>query len=217
MSREWTARGSIRIARASIGALAVVLACGGVALGQETDSADSGASVLQSAGPARRVLVVAKIEETDARRVLERVACEELQKKGVLAMAGSDVLLPADLATADALRARAETLEIDGLLGFVVTSIDEEVKNSPSVGVGVGLPIDVGPFRIFAGTRVPLGGGVRAVRKVHVRASFYNSPSEPAWQETFTETLRDDNARVAKSIAKDAVRAIVRADLVGEP
>ncbi|NJN64740.1 MAG: hypothetical protein HC882_07590 [Acidobacteria bacterium] len=201
----------------SVGAILVALAWGGVALAQETEPSDTGDTVLQAQGPSTRVLVVAKIEETDARRVLERVACEQLARKGVLAMAGSDVLLPEDLATEDALRAKATALGIDGFLGFQVLSIDEEVKPTPSVGVGIGVPVRIGPFRVFAGTSVPLGGGVKAVRKVSVRARFYNRPDEPAWEEVFTETLRDDNTRIAEKIAKSAVRSILRADLAGKP
>ena len=54
--------------------------------------------------PARKILVVAKIQEETKRRQLEGAAQKELKEKGVEVILGSDVMVESDFASIDTIR-----------------------------------------------------------------------------------------------------------------
>lgn len=195
-------------------ALVASLASGGNVRAAETDPAPA---ALSGGGPARKVLVVAKIEEAEARNTLERVASEELRRKGVEALVGSEVLTAADLESADALRAKAETLGIDGLLGFFVLEIIDGETTTRPMDVYVDVPYHVGPYWWFAGSRVTLEGTVVSMPKITIAANFYNRPTgDPAWEKSYADIWRPEHReRIVKAIAHDSVRLITRKNLAG--
>src|SRR5262245_35973189 len=140
----------------------------------------------ENPAPARKVLVVVKIKEEAKQRAMEEQVRTQLQEKGVEVTLGSDVLTEADFASEATIRAKVESLGVDGVLGFVVLGVDESVRTtSASVSVGVGVPVGAGPFSVFVGGSKPLGGGQpKVTRTVHVRARFFSRPfAAPAWEK----------------------------------
>ena len=171
----------------------------------------------ESVAPARKVLVVAKIEEEAKRRALEEQVRLDLGDRGVEATLGVDVMSEADFASEDAIRKKVESLGVDGVLGFVVLGVDESVKtSSASVSVGVGVPVGIGPFSVFVGGSVPLGGGEpKVTRKVRVRARYFARPfAAPAWEKVYNETLTEDTAGLIQYLANSSDKALKKKKLI---
>ena len=166
--------------------------------------------------PASKVLVIAKVKEEGKRRQLEEQARSELRDKGVEATLGVDVLVDSDFASEDAIRAKVESLGVDGVLGFVVLGIDETVKNSSAhLSVGVGVPVNAGGFSMFIGGSVPLGGGPKVTRKVNLRARYFARPFQaPAWEKVYKENLFDDTTPLVQYLARDSVKALKKKKLI---
>ncbi len=196
--------------------LLVASALGSVALAQEPPAADSAA--LTGAGPSRKVLVIAKVQESAYRRALEDAFARELQRRGVEPLTGSAHLEEADFVSEQALAAKAVALGVDGVLGLTVANVQQDVQSAPSVGVSVGVPVRVGPFSLFAGTSVPLGGGTQSVNTVALRVRFYNRPGDPAWEKVLTERLKsvdsDHVASAARSVAAKTVKDLAKQKLI---
>ena len=190
-----------------------VLLIASVSLGTAEVKAETPADVT----PARKVLVVAKIEEEAKRRALEDQVRLDLQEKGVESILGSDVMSEADFASEETIRTKVESLGVDGVLGYVVLGVDESVKtSSASVSVGVGVPVGVGPFSVFVGGSVPLGGGEpKVTRKVRIRARYFASPfAAPAWEKLYNETLTEDTTSLIQYLASSSVKALKKKKLI---
>jgi hypothetical protein len=176
--------------------------------------AETGSPAASPAASPGKVLVIAKVQEETKRRQLEEEARTELRGKGIEATLGSDVLAASDFASEDAIRRKVESLGVDGVLGYVVLGVEESVKQSSaslSVGVGGGS----GPFSVFVGTSVPLGGAPKVVRKVKVRARYFARPfAQPAWEKIYNEKLTDDTARLVQFLAYDSVKALKKKKLI---
>jgi hypothetical protein len=201
-------RRSLRIAL-SLGTLALA------ALSPAAARADEPAPAAPAA--AGKVLVIAKVKEEGKRRQLEEEARTELRDRGVEATLGSDVLEESDFASEDAIRKKVESLGVDGVLGFVVLGVEENVKHSSaSVSVGVGVPVNVGGFSIFLGGSVPLGGGApKVTRKVSLRARYFARPFQaPAWEKVYKENLLDDTTPLVQYLAHDSVKALKKKKLI---
>jgi hypothetical protein len=186
-----------------------LLACAGAG------TAVTAAEQAEGPVPARKVLVVAKIREEAKRRALEEEARIELQKKGVETILGSDVMTEADFASEETIRAKVESLGVDGVLGFVVLGIDEKQKtSSATLSVGVG-GYGGGGFGMFVGGSVPIGGTTTIVRTVHLRSRFWARPFEgPAWEKFYDEKLESDTTRLTQYLAYDSVRTLKKKKLV---
>lgn len=169
-----------------------------------------------SAAPARKILVVAKVKEEAKRRALEEQARAELQKKGVEATLGSDVLTEADFASEQTIRSKVESLGVDGVLGYVVLGVDQSVKTSSAhVSVGVGGNMG-GPFSVFVGTSVPIGGSEPKVsHTVHLRARYFARPfTAPAWEKMYDEKVPADTTALTQYIAESSVKALKKKKLI---
>src|SRR5262245_29790404 len=88
--------------------------------GGRLSAADKEGAAAAEPAPAKKILVVAKIQEETKRRQLEGAAQKELKEKGVEAILGSDVMVEADFASVDTIRKKVESLGVDGVLGYVV-------------------------------------------------------------------------------------------------
>lgn len=165
--------------------------------------------------PARKVLVVAKIQEEVQRRELEKATAAELQKRGVEPTLGSDVLTAADFESLDTIRKKVESLGVDGVLGFAVLGIDESVKTSSmSIGFGVG-GYGGGGMGMFVGGSVPIGGSTTVVRKVRLRARYFARPfQDPAWEKVYNEKLQDDTSWLRDYVANASVTALKKKKLI---
>lgn len=180
-----------------------------------TSVAATGGAAEENAAPARKVLVVAKIQQEAKRRQLEEEARIELQKKGVETLLGSNVMSDADFASEDTIRRKVESLGVDGVLGYVVLGVEESVKTSSvSLGIGVG-GYTSGGLGVMVGGSVPLGGGSKVVRKVSLRARYWARPfAGPAWEKVYKETLSDDTTRLTQHLAYDSVKSLKKKKLI---
>lgn len=170
------------------------------------------------AAPARKVLVVAKIKEETKRRALEEEARVELQKRGVETILGSDVMAEADFASEDTIRAKVESLGVDGVLAYVPLAVDESVKTS-SVSVGIGIGVggygSHGGMGMMVGGSVPLSSSSKIVRKVRVRSRFFARPFEGfAWEKVYYEPLNEDTTRLMQTLAYDTVKTLKKKKLI---
>jgi hypothetical protein len=183
--------------------------------GGRLSAADKEGAAAAEAAPARKILVVAKIQEEVKRRQLEGAAQKELKEKGVETILGSDVMQESDFASVDTIRAKVESLGVDGVLGYVVLGVDETVKTSHvSLGIGVG-GYTGGGMSVFVGGSVPLGGGSKVVRKVRLRGRYFARPfQDPAWEKVFTETLTDDTTKLTQQVAYYSVKALKKEKLI---
>jgi hypothetical protein len=179
------------------------------AAGEDTEAAPA---------PARKVLAVAKIREESKRRALEEECRIALKKRGVDTILGSDVMTDADFASVDTIREKVKSLGVDGVLGFVVLGIDEQVKTSSasvSVGIGVGGYGYGGGMSMMVGTSVPIGGSTTVIRTVHLRARYFARPfTDPAWENVYDGKLEADTTYLTQYIAHDSVNALKKKKLI---
>jgi len=199
--------------RLAVVTLALVLTAPWSAGGRLSAADKEGAAA--EPAPAKKILVVAKIQEEVKRRQLEGAAQQELKEKGVETILGSDVMVEADFASVDTIRAKVESLGVDGVLGYVVLGVDETVKTSHvSLGIGVG-GYTGGGMSVFVGGSVPIGGGSKVVRKVRLRGRYFARPfQDPAWEKVFNETLSDDTTRLTQQVAYESVKALKKKKLI---
>ena len=177
-------------------------------------AASEGAADAEPA-PARKVLVVAKIQEDAKRRSLEEAARAELEKRGVETILGSDVLTEADFASEEAIRTKVESLGVDGVIGYVPLAIDESVKTSSAhLSLGIG-GYGGGGMGMFVGGSVPIGGSTTIVRTVRLRARYFARPfAGPAWEKVYSQKLEADTTRLTQHLAYDSVKALKKKKLI---
>lgn len=204
---------TVAIAMVGVGALCGATALAGSA-GEEGPDAVA-ATTTATKGPAHKVLVVAHIDDAEARGMLERIATAEFQRKGIEAIAGSEVLSDADLESAEALQARAESLGVDGLLGFFVLEIDDGETPRTHSDLYVGVPYHHGPYYWYTGRMLTFESSGPKMPKIKFGANFYIGPDgDPVWEKTYADIWREEHReRITKEIAYDSVRLITRAKL----
>jgi hypothetical protein len=161
-----------------------------------------------------KVAVLAKIEDEIAKRTLEDEVVEGLQDRGIEAVAAYQVLTPADLASEEAIRAKAQDLGLDAGLVFTVTDEQTRVKSGSNVHASVGVPVRAGPFSVFVGTSVPLGGGTSSSTVVALQSEFYVAGADgPQWIATYSTSLKGGNKRAAEGVASQALKQLKKAKL----
>ena len=193
------------------------LACGSLALlvaGHVVAASPENAAESKPA-PARKVLVIAKVQEESKRRALEDAAREALKKRGVETILGSDVLTEADFGSEEAIRSKVESLDVDGVIGYVPLKIDESVKTS-SVHMSVGIGgYGGGGMGMFVGASAPIGGSTTVVRNLTLRARFFARPfASPAWEKIYKQKLKDDTSWLTTYLANDSVTALKKKKLI---
>jgi hypothetical protein len=162
----------------------------------------------------RKLAVLAKIEDEIAKRTLEDQVVKGLRDRGVEAVPAYEVFAPADLASDETVRAKANELGLDAGLVFTVTGEQTQVKSSPNVHASVGVPVRAGPFSVFVGTSVPLGGGSSSSKVVALKSEFYATDAEgPLWIATYSTDLKRGNERAAEAIASQALKQLKKAGL----
>jgi hypothetical protein len=157
----------------------------------------------------RKVVVLAKTSDELAKRQIEDATVKLLNDKGISAIPAYSNITAEDLATEDALIAKADILEVDALIVYTITGQDTKIKNSPSVSMGVGVPIRMGIFGGFLGGSVPIAGGAKAVSIVNANASFYNRSSKSMqWSYPLSGKLKKGTSKLAADFAKTTVNAM---------
>lgn len=150
----------------------------------------------------KKVVVLAKFTDDVAVRSLEDAVVAGLKKQGVDAVQAYLVLTPADLATRESIAAKAVELGADAGIVFTVTSNATQAQAAPSVSVGVGVPVHAGPFSLFVGTSVPLGGGTSTVKAIGVKAQFFAKDVDgPLWIASYTTDLKSGTEGEARGLA----------------
>lgn len=195
-------------------AMLLLLAPPGTGAG-ESAPAPAGNAAGEAAPPARKVLVVARVQQEDRRRHLEEETRTELQKRGVEVTLGSDAMTEADFVSEETIRKKVESLGVDGVLGFVVLKVDEIVKqSSASLSVGVG-GYGGGGFGMFVGGTVPLGGSTKVSYNVQVRARYFARPfAGPAWEKIYKKNVEDDTTYIIQHLAYDSVKSLKKQKLI---
>ena len=190
--------------------LLLMAPCGPGAAAAATESAAD-----ETPAPARKVLVVAKIEEEAKRRAFEEAASAELKKRGVVTTLGSDVMTDADFVSEDAVRTKVQSLDVDGVIGYVPLAIDETVKTSSAhVSIGVG-GYGGGGMGMFVGASAPIGGSTTVVRTLRLRARYFARPFEaPAWEKVYTEKLKENTSALIDYLSRDSVAALKKKKLI---
>nr|WP_287938580.1 hypothetical protein [Algoriphagus sp.] len=154
---------------------------------------------------------LAKTSNPGAKRLLEDQTVAELQANGIQAIPAYSNITERDLASENALIAKADQLEADALLVYNFNPLTSEYKNGPSVNANLGIPVKVGIFRGFLGTNVPIAGGPKQVQKFSGSVSFYNrQSSDMQWNLGIGGKIGSDATKQARSVAKKAVKAAVR-------
>jgi hypothetical protein len=154
-----------------------------------------------------KIVVLARFSEDTAKRVLEDTLVKMLKDKGVDAVPAWQVLKPEDLASPEAIDARAQALGADAGIVFTVEGQSTEVQSGPTVSASVGVPVRVGPFSMFVGTSVPLGGGSTAVRKVAVKARFVTRGGEnPRWIGNYSTDVANGTEQAAEEVATQTMK-----------
>jgi len=203
----------VRVKSAWIAA-ALAVACVTVLAG--TKSTSSWTDPNGQPGTYRKVLVLAKITDDIARRVLEDAVVKGLKDSGVDALAAYQSLTEADLESSETIRAKAKELGVDAGIVYTVTGTQTQVKPSASVSVGVGVGGGGGgPFGFFLGASKPLGGGTTTVQQTGVKAEFYGSEvGKPLWIGNFTTDLKSGAEREAASIASLTLKQLKKAKIL---
>jgi len=166
----------------------------------------------------RKVLVLAKITDDVARRVLEDSVVKGLAERGIAAVPAYEVLTPADVASEETIRAKAAELGIDGGVVFTVTGQDPQFKSGPAIHASVGVPVHAGPFSMFLGTSVPLGGGGSTVKNVGVKAAFYGGEAgTPVWIGNYSTDLKAGSEREAQQMASQTLKQLGKAGVFKKP
>jgi len=160
----------------------------------------------------RKVVVLAKTTDDVAMRVLEDTLVSGLKKQGIEAVQAYLVLQPSDLESDAAIEAKAKDLGADAGLVFVVTGESTEVKSGSNVHASVGVPVRAGPFSLFVGTSVPLGGGPSAVKTFGIKAQFFAKDLKgPRFIATYTTDLKNGSERAAQDVAALALKQLKKA------
>ena len=163
-----------------------------------------------------KVLVLAKITDDLARRVLEDAVVKGLKDGGIDALAAYPSLTEADLESGDSIRAKAKEVGVDSGVVYTVTGTQTEVKQSASVSVGVGVGGGGGgPFGFFLGASKPLGGGTTTVLQTGVKAEFYGSEvGKPLWIGNFSTDLKNGAEREAATLASQTLKQLKKAKIL---
>lgn len=161
-----------------------------------------------------RIAVLARFEDDVTRRILEDAIVEGLVDRGIEAMPAYSTFTEGDLADDDAVAARAAELGLDAGIVFTVTGEDTQVKSGANVHASVGVPVRAGPFSVFLGTSVPLGGGTKTVTTVGVKSEFFAKDGDgPLWIATYSTDLKGGNEQAARQIAAQALKQMKKARL----
>lgn len=154
----------------------------------------------------RKVMVMAKVHEVTARRLLEDNTVNFLKEKGVVAIPAYSNPMVKDGLTREQFLVIADSMQVDALLVYSVNGAEKIIDNSgPTVSVGVG----VGMYGGYASASVPISGGAKTVTQVKLSVYFYNRASlDEQWAMQLSGMLDDGIDKLAYSFARTTVKAL---------
>lgn len=154
--------------------------------------------------PYRKVMVLAKVTETTARRQLEDYTVNFLRKNGIDAIPAYSNVNQNHVASREAFLVIADSLQVDALLVYEVNGAEKHsvVTSTVSVGVGVG-----GMYGGYAGASVPISAKTKTIAEVKLSVYFYNRAStDEQWANQLSGTLDGPTDKLAYTFAKSTVK-----------
>ena len=161
----------------------------------------------------RNVLVYAKTSDEVAQRQLEDATVKQLKSKGISAIPAYSNITARDIESETNFREAADKLQVDALLVYTFGQIESEYKQNPSINAHLGIPINLGIFRGYLGTNVPLSGGSRKVETVNGRAGLYTRASTIQWSQELKGNLKYGSDQIASEFATKTVKNMIADDL----
>ena len=159
----------------------------------------------------RNVAVLAKISDKEIQQMVEDNAVLALREKGVTAITSYLNFKEADLASTEALTAKADQLQVDAVVVFSVLREDSKIQNSPTLSAGLAIPVRIGFIHTYIGGSVPLAGGPKFVDVLQLKSEFYNRNSEtPHWTTTYEFKLKNNYEAIAKGWTTRTVASLFR-------
>jgi len=163
----------------------------------------------------RKVAVLAKISDKEVQQMVEDNAVLALRDKGINAITSYLNFKETDLASNEAILARADQLQVDAVVVFSVLREDTKVQNTPTLSAGVAIPVRIGFFTAYLGGNVPLAGGPKLVDVLQLKSEFYNRNSDVShWNTTYEFKLKNNYEAIAKGWTSRTVAAILKAGIL---
>lgn len=158
--------------------------------------------------PLRSVMILARIQDKEARKQLEDMTVTFLADKGIQAVPAYKTLKPIKFPSRDAFLAYCDSIGVDAMLVYTVDDAEQVVKNSPTVSVGVGVG---GMYGGYAGASVPIAGGAKVVAQVFMSGNFYTRSNEGSqWIIKLSGTLDGPTDKLAYTFAKSTAKAMLK-------
>lgn len=163
----------------------------------------------------RKVAVLAKISDKEIQQMVEDNAVLALREKGITAITSYLNFKEADLASTEALIAKADQLQVDAVVVFSVLREDSKIQNTPTLSAGVAIPVRIGFIHTYIGGSVPLAGGPKFVDVLQLKSEFYNRNSEtPHWTTTYEFKLKNNYEAIAKGWTTRSIAALFRLNIL---
>ena len=161
----------------------------------------------------RNVLVLAKTSDQAAQRQLEDATVQLLKNKGISAIPAYANINATDIESEETFTEKTNKLQVDALLVYTFGQINTEYKKNPSINAHIGVPINVGIFRGYVGSNVPLSGGSRKVETVNGQAGLYTRARTIQWSQALKGNLKYGSEQIANEFATKTVRNMLADDL----
>jgi hypothetical protein len=164
-----------------------------------------------------KILVLARVSEPSAKRILEDAVVHGLNEKNIAAVAAYQVLVDEDLATEESIRAKAESLGVDGGIVFTVVSHEQaQIASGPKGSLSVGFG---GGYGGFIGGSVPIGGNtVETVHSVVMKGDFYQAGvAKPIWMAQYESDLAHGVDSEARVVASNTIKYLKKSKLFKKP
>lgn len=164
----------------------------------------------------KKILVLAKIEQANLKKQFEEAVVSQLKENGYEAITSGSTLAAEDLENMANLETKIEELGVDALLAYTIQNVETQVKNNPSVHASVGVPVRLGFVHAYVGSSVPLGGGPKAKKIVHITVGFYidKTSTEPAFTMDLSGNLDKGTDALINDFANKSVKSLVKKGLI---
>jgi hypothetical protein len=163
----------------------------------------------------RNIMVHVKIADELVRRQTEDAVVKMLRENDVSAVNAYSNILEEHVSSEEAFLSRADHLEIDAMLVYEIVGEDHAIKNTPSVGASVGVPVKIGIFHGYVGSHMPIAGGSKTETILKMNVSLYIRSSHASqWIFPMTCKYKTKTDVIAPYIAKTTQKALIRDGII---
>jgi hypothetical protein len=156
--------------------------------------------------PYRKVMILAKVLDTQAKKQLEDYTAKFLKDKGIVAIPAYSNVTKTDGVSREAFLKIADSLQVDALLVYEVNGAQKHTEVTSTVSVGVG----VGGYGGYAATSVPISANTKQVTVVKMSVYFYNRASvDEQWAKELSGSTADGTDKLAFTFAKATVKDMI--------